>query len=414
MWLGGLVTEVLSVAPGGADGGVSTLGLQAHDRPLDAAGEAVAKASAGLRSALPDWLLEPWALGLERWQWLGIPALLALAALLAFLLGRATMFVFRRLAARTASKTDDAIIERLGGPTRLVWFSVVAQVGLYALALPTAAHGGLARLFRIALALGVFWGVSRAINTWATRYLSSERASTNPGSRALVNLFSRVAQLAVVALAVVAALSELGFSVTSVLAGLGIGGIALALGAQKTLENLFGAFAIAVDQPFREGDFVKVEDVLGTVEAIGLRSTRIRTLDRTIVSVPNGKLADLRVETFAARDRFRLITTLALTYGTTAAQLKQVRDGLEQVLRAHPKLWPDSVTVRFSAFAEWSLNIEVVCWFVVKDFDEFRAVREELLLGFLEVVEKAGAAFAFPTRTVHLVKGEPPAKAGSL
>jgi MscS family membrane protein len=287
-----------------------------------------------------------------------------------------------------------------------MWFSLLGELGLYALALPDGAHGGLTRVFRVLLALGLFWAASRALTTWSNRYLSSERAVAHPGSRALVNLFGRVAQMAVIAFATLATLSELGFSVTSVLAGLGIGGIALALGAQKTLENVFGAFAIAVDQPFREGDFVKVEDVMGTVEAIGLRSTRIRTLNRTVVSVPNGKLADLRVETFAARDRFRLHTTLSLTYGTTAAQLKEVREGVERVLRAHPKLWPDSVTVRFAEFAEWSLNLDVQCWFVVEDFEAFRAVREEVLLGILEVVEQAGSRFAFPTSTVHVVKPE--------
>jgi MscS family membrane protein len=211
-----------------------------------------------------------------------------------------------------------------------------------------------------------------------------------------------------VAFASLAILSELGVSVTSALAGLGIGGIALALGAQKTLEHLLGAFAIAIDQPIREGDFVKIEDFVGTVEAIGLRSTRVRTLDRTIISVPNGKLADMRLETFAARDRFRLATTIGLTYGTTAAQVRQVRDGLEQVLRQHPQIWPDVVSVRFGAFADYSLNVDVVCWFLVKDFEEFKRVREEVLLSFMEVVEKAGCSFAFPTQTVHLVREPTP------
>jgi MscS family membrane protein len=407
----GMLDLVLTAAPPDtADGGVGLAVLEEQrERAITSAGQAVAEASLGLRDALPEWLLVPWPLGLERWQWLGLPALGALAFLVSVAMGRLTTAVLRRLAKRTATQTDDAIIERLGGPVRLGWFGLLGEVGLYALALPDGAHGALTRLFRVLLSLGVFWGVSRAITTWSTRYLASERAATHPGSRALVNLFGRVGQFAVVGFALLATLAELGFSVTSVLAGLGIGGIALALGAQKTLENVFGAFAIAVDQPFREGDFVKVEDVLGTVETIGLRSTRIRTMDRTIVSVPNGKLADMRVETFAPRDRFRLHTTLSLTYGTTATQLKAVRDGVEKILRAHPKLWPDSVVVRFGQFADWSLNVDVMCWFLVKDFDEFRAVREEVLLGFLGVVEQAGSSFAFPTSTVHVVKPEAPA-----
>jgi len=152
-----------------------------------------------------------------------------------------------------------------------------------------------------------------------------------------------MSKVAVLILAVIALLSAWGYSVASLLAGLGIGGLAVALAAQKTVENLFGAFSIGVDQPFREGDFVKVEDFVGTVEVIGLRSTKIRTLDRTLITLPNGKLSDMRLESFAARDRIRLACSLGLVYETTTAQMRQVLAELEKRLRAHPKIWPDAV-----------------------------------------------------------------------
>lgn len=393
---------VLHAAPAPADGGVTVVVV--HERSLDVAQQAVVVAAHGLRGSMPDWLLLPSFSGLERWQWLGLLAVVALAALVSAGLQRVTGAVLQRVAARTTTTADDVLLGRLRGPLRLFWFGVLGQLFLYALSLPDASHVWAQRLFRVLLAVGSFWGLSRAIGVWATRYLASERAVANPGSRAVVNLFGRVGQLAVLAIAVLMGLSELGFAVSSVVAGLGIGGIALALGAQKTLENVFGAFALAVDQPFREGDFVKVEDFVGTVEGVGLRSTRIRTLDRTLISMPNGKLADQRLETFAARDRFRLSTTLGLTYSTTAAQVRSVRDGLERRLRAHPKLWPDSVMVRFVGFGASSLDLEVMCWFVVKDYDEFLLVREEVLLGFMDEVEAQGSGFAFPTQTVHLVQ----------
>jgi len=151
---------------------------------------------------------------------------------------------------------------------------------------------------------------------------------------------------------VVAVLSELGYPVASLIAGLGIGGLALALAlaAQKTVENLFGAFSIGVDQPFQEGDFVRIEDFVGTVESVGLRSTRIRTLDRTLIIMPNGKLADMRIETFSVRDRMRLSCVIGLVYSTTETQMRQVLTGLEARLRAHPKIWAETVVVRFAAF----------------------------------------------------------------
>jgi len=143
----------------------------------------------------------------------------------------------------------------------------------------------------------------------------------------------------------IVALAQLGVSVASLVAGLGIGGLAVALGAQKTLENLFGTLSIGVDQPMREGDFVKLYDFLGTVEQIGLRSTRIRTLDRTIVTIPNGELANQRIESYTARDRLRLATTIGVVYQTTSQQMRAILGELEAILRRHPKIWPDGLAV---------------------------------------------------------------------
>jgi MscS family membrane protein len=206
----------------------------------------------------------------------------------------------------------------------------------------------------------------------------------------------------------VAILAELGYPVTSLLAGLGIGGLAVALAAQKTVENVFGAFSIGVDQPFREGDLIRVDTVLGFVEAIGLRSTRIRTLDRTLVTMPNGKLADMRVESYAPRDRLRLNFVVGLVYATTSAQMREIIAGWEGLLRAHPKIWPDVVQVRFQAFGESSLTVEVQCWFQTSDWNEFIQIREDVLLQMMEVVERAGSQMAFPTRTVHVVAERTP------
>jgi MscS family membrane protein len=227
-------------------------------------------------------------------------------------------------------------------------------------------------------------------------------AVASRSSRALLPLLGRVAKVIVLALAAVALLSMLGYPVASLVAGLGLGGLALALAAQKTVENLFGAFSIGVDQPFREGDFVKVEDFVGTVEAVGLRSTRFRTLDRTLISIPNGRLADMRLESYAARDRIRLSSTVGLVYDTTADQMRAVLAGFERALREHPRIWPEELIVRFREFAASSLDIEVMAWFQTQDYSEFRLIRQDILLQFMEIVERAGTSFAFPTQTLHV------------
>jgi len=251
----------------------------------------------------------------------------------------------------------------------------------------------------------LLWAVWRFVDVVAEISWDSPWSHNHAGSRGLIPLARRAGKAVVAAAALLLLLSALGYPVTSLIAGLGIGGLALALASQKTVENLFGAFSLGIDQPFREGDFVRIDDLLGTVERLGLRSTRIRTLDRTLVSIPNGKLAEMRLETFAVRDRMRFACSLGVVYGTSAEQVKRILNELEQLLRSHPKLWPDGVSVRFTELTSFALNLEVSCWFDTRDFDEFTLIRQELLLAFLKIVEDAGTALAYPTRTVRV---EPP------
>jgi MscS family membrane protein len=265
---------------------------------------------------------------------------------------------------------------------------------------------------RGALLVAVFWALARGVDIGGQLLVDSAWGRARAGSRSLVAVGARAGKLAVLAMAVVALLSELGYPVASLVAGLGIGGLAVALAAQKTVENLFGAFSIAADEPFREGDFVKIEDFVGTVEEIGLRSTKVRTLDRTLISLPNGRLAEMRVESFTVRDRIRLSCILGLVYGTTGAQMRAILDGLEQALREHPRIWPDAVIVRFKEFGASSLDIEVMAWFQTADYSEFQLYRQEVLLRFMDVVEQNGSSFAFPTRTVHLAGSPLPDASG--
>jgi MscS family membrane protein len=250
----------------------------------------------------------------------------------------------------------------------------------------------------------LLWLVWRLVDVAGELAWTSRWSLDHPGSRALIPLARRVGKAFIGAAAGILFLSALGYPVTSLLAGLGLGGLALALASQKTVENLFGAFSLGIDQPFREGDFVRVDDLVGTVESLGLRSTKIRTLDRTLVSIPNGKLAEMRLETFAARDRLRLACTIGLVYETSEAQMRTVLAGLEQVLLEHPQIWSENVMGRFKELAQSSLDIEIMAWFVTTDWNEFLAIRQDVLLAFMSVVERAGTSFAFPTQTVHLVK----------
>jgi MscS family membrane protein len=352
---------------------------------------------------LPAPLLAEGPRGLLWWQWLAIPVWVVVALALGGALGALTRWILGHFARRTATAWDDKLLARVARPLDALWAVAVFGALAPSLDLEPDATAGVRHVLRAATYLVFFWAGFRSVDLAFDAMVAAPKARVSAALGGLLPLGRKLSKAFLLALGLVAVLDSLGFQVASLLAGLGIGGIALALAAQKTVENLFGSVAIGVDQPFRVGDYVSVDGVQGTVEGIGMRSTRIRTLERTVVSIPNGKLADMKAETFAARDRYRLVVNLGLAYGTTAAQVRAVLRDAEAALRAQPTLWPQDLSVRLTELRDSSLNVEVVAWFQAPDWGAFTAVRQELLLGFLEAVERAGTSLAFPTRTVHVV-----------
>jgi MscS family membrane protein len=172
----------------------------------------------------------------------------------------------------------------------------------------------------------------------------------------------------------------------------------VALAAQKTIENLFGGISVIGDRPVLVGDFCRFGDRVGTVTHIGLRSTRIRTLDRTIISVPNGQFSSMELENFSVRDKIWFHPTFSLRRDTTAEQLLKVLSSLEAILKNHPKVEVGSLPVRFVGLGTYSLNIEVFAYVKTPDFDEFLALQQQLLIKILQAVEDAGTALAIPVQ----------------
>jgi MscS family membrane protein len=351
---------------------------------------------------LSDPLLQRGPRGLLLWQWLAVPLAVVVAWLAGRLLGWVTRRVLGLLFARTQTNWDDLLLKRLAAPLTLLWSLGVAYVILPWLALSTGAEASVERGLHAGTFVVFFWAALRGIDLGFQFLGSFPWARADPLAAGILPLGSKMARIAVVVIGVIAVLTQLGYPVASLLAGLGIGGLALALAAQKTVENLFGSVSISVDHPCRVGDYVSADGISGNVESIGLRSTRIRTVNRTIVTVPNGKLADARIENFAVRDRLRLFCTLQLVYGTTEAQLGAVLAGVEEALRTHPKLFPEGDAVRFVNMGAHSLDVEVAAYFDTTDWNEFTLIRQELFLRFMGVVERAGTSFAFPTQTVHV------------
>ncbi len=232
-----------------------------------------------------------------------------------------------------------------------------------------------------------------------------ERSLTRRGNMAglsAVLFLRRGAKIAVIAFGVIGFLSTLGFDVTTGLAALGIGGIALALGAQKTVENFVGSVTLIADQPIRVGDFCKVGETVGTVESIGMRSTRIRTNDRTVVTIPNGDFSSQRIENYAHRDRVWFHPTFGIRCDTTPEQIRYLLVELRSILYAHPKIDPESARVRFVGIGASAFNLEVFSYVMTADYNEFLEIQEDLLLRMMDVVEASGTGFAYPSQTIYL------------
>lgn len=342
-----------------------------------------------VREHLPEPLLVIGPLNIYYWQWLALPLLTAVAIAIGRVLMHGSAWVAKKLL--PAYPWSERLIRGLKGPVTVGFGLMLIAIAIPWLALTLAGEDIVQRVLRAFAYLTFFWALLRGVSVLGDELLIADWARTRPTARSLSSVAVSLGKLIVGAFALMVALSELGYPVTSVIAGLGIGGVALALAAQKTVENLFGSLSILADQPFRVGDTVRVDTIEGTVETIGLRSTRIRTADRTLVVWPNGKLADMRIESLGPRDRIRFATKIPLARGTTTEQVKAVVAAVQLALLGHAKVRRDEIFVRFSAIGEASFDVDASAPIETIDAAEFGKIREELLLLCIDAVTKSGA-----------------------
>ncbi len=217
-----------------------------------------------------------------------------------------------------------------------------------------------------------------------------------------VSFLNRAFKALLVVLLIASLLRAFGVNVTAGLAALGVGGLAIALGAQKLFENLIGSLTLIADRPMRIGDFGKFGDTLGTVEEIGIRSTRIRTLNRTVLTVPNGQLSAQTIENYTQRDRYWFHPILNLRYETSPDQMRHILQALRAMLAEHSKVDTTSARVRFISLGSHSLDIEIFAYVIAWDYSGFLEIQEDLLLRCMDIVEESGSGFAFPSQTLYL------------
>ena len=353
---------------------------------------------------LPDFLLTHQWGGVPVGHWLVILLFVGLAYLLAWGLVALGLVLLRGVWSRARRERASTIIRAFVLPTRIfmaVWIFVFLRQNTGLSLVVRQSFSEVTFSVGLIAFLILLWRLVDVFTQFGEEWLMRHG---NQGGLSAMLFLRRTIKFLLIALGIIFLLDALGLDVTTGLAALGIGGIALALGAQKTIENLVGSVTLIIDQPLRVGDFCKIEGQVGTVEQIGMRSTRVRTLDRTVVFIPNGQLASLKIENYAYRERFWFHPTLSLRYETTPDQLRYVLVELRAMLYSHPRVDPDPARVRFTGLGPASLPVEIFSYVHATDFNEFLEVQEDLTLRIMDIVAASGTGFAFPSQTVYMAK----------
>jgi MscS family membrane protein len=350
---------------------------------------------------LPMALTSRRLLGMSLAQWLGwllsIPISWLLAWLLTFLLSvpRRIWCKLRQLPFRTVWETP------LGLPFRCIIAILMHGLFIYVLEPPLLYRVYYFRFLAALLVGCLLWLVTRLADRGFDHAIIRMRTQHRGGESILV-LMQRLTHVVMLIAAFVAALALFGFSVKTTLAGLGIGGLAIALGAQKTLENFLGGVSLLMDKAIGVGDFCKIGDQLGTVEDIGLRSLKLRTLDQNLLVVPNGSLAQMQFLNMTRRGKLLINQKFSLRIETQVEQLRYVLDRVQNMLNEHLRIEGGTSRVRVADLAGAAFDLELFAYGKTGDWAEFTAIRQDVLLKIAEIVEAAGTRFAAPARLTYL------------
>jgi MscS family membrane protein len=354
-----------------------------------------------LERIFPAWMFDVTILGINLWLWAAVIGLGIILYPAAMLVTKILAIGLRVLHAELA----DQFQRLFSGPiTLLIWTVMVRSAGtLLGSSIALSALSQARTVQMIALA----WLLMRVVDFMAQRAGANLERKGLGGSRVLLMPVARLIKFVALAGAVLLWLDNAGYKVTTLLAGLSISGVAVALASQKSLENLFGAVTLFTSRPVKVGDFCRFGNEIGTVEEIGLRATRVRTLDRTVITVANAEFANLHLDNFSARDRFWYHPTLQLRYETTPDQIRYILIEVRKMLYGHPKILAEPLHVRFLSFGQYSLDVEVFAYIGVTDYEESLEVAEDLNLRMMDIVSAAGTDFAFPSEVQYSLPGKP-------
>ena len=350
--------------------------------------------------SLPAFLVRAKFIDTPLWRWIALILLVLALGPLARLISRLALSWLRPVLRKRTKTPDWRGLQMLIGPVGLLLWVFAYRVGMGIIGPSALVRFYISRILALLFFLGVAWFIGRLIEVLANRL----RISADPRQQAMFQsvlpLGLRVVKIVLFTIGVVITISIWGYNTATIWGTLGVGSLAVALAAQKTLENFFGGVSVIADRPVLVGDFCRVGDKTGTVEDIGLRSTRIRTNDRTLLTVPNSQFSTMTLENYSRRDKMWFHPTFGLRCDATPAQVRQVISALHKILDDHPLVEVGKIPVRFTGIGNYSYDFEIFAYVLTSQPDDYLKVQTDLLLQIIDAVEAAGTGLSVPLQEI--------------
>ncbi len=331
-----------------------------------------------------------------------------LTIVVSFLAGKVVSFVIknhlRRLTEKTKTDADDLLLDIIEKPIWIIVLIAGFALGFQFLSVSPEIGFFYYNTINVLTVVVVTWVLINFVDKFIQRILKPIVSKTDSKlDDQLIPVLSKITKIAILVLALIIVVSNFGYDVTALVAGLGIGGLAIAFAAQETISDIFGGFSIFTSKPFVVGDSIQMGDTVGEVIEVGLRHTRIRNLDKRIVIVPNSQVAKSVIINITSAPQRKCVWHLGVTYDTTIAKIGNAKKIIVDAINAHPECEDDPI-VEFEGFADSSLTILVIFYTKENDFGQFVRVRDSIGMRIKKEFEKAKIEFAFPTQTIHLAK----------
>ncbi|BAI80745.1 mechanosensitive ion channel, MscS family [Deferribacter desulfuricans SSM1] len=310
----------------------------------------------------------------------------------------------KKLTAKTKTEIDDYLIESIEKPLKLIIVMIGFHIAFLYLNLPPNPQQLVSHVINSFIIFAIFWALYKSetiISNSIEKYFKERNYELIESFLPFINKFIKVT---IIIFGVIFIIQEWGYNVGALITGLGIGGVAVALAAKDTLANFFGSIMILIDRPFRVGDWIICNNIEGIVEDIGFRSTRVRTFAKALVSIPNSIVATSPITNWSLRDRRRIKTIIGVTYSTPRDKLERVVNQIREMLINHQDIHDEPLMVYFTDFNSSSLDIFIYCFTKTSVWSDYLAIKQDVNLKIMEILESLEIEFAFPSTSIYVEK----------